>query len=219
MGTSFTSENNVTTTFSAVSSTNWYISDDCLKIITDSNVYAAPSVSGTFASVGTVAGWLSYDSSFNYVLTANGIRKYSSTSNTYTNLYSFSAITFSSGAILTAYGNNLVAYQTTSTTAKLLVVVDNGGIVTNILERSFTFTSAAAVLTSSRKSKILVHGLSSGSLSTYFYHIDYSSASSTVLTFPTTAVVDPATIMLLLEDEWLYLRQLANGVQAAGSNE
>lgn len=109
-GTNFTTSNNVTSTLSGVSSTNWYISDDCLKVITDSNVYTAATISDSLSSAGTASGWLTWDNSFNYVLTATGILKYSTASNSYTNLHTFANNSFSSGAVLTVYTSNIVVY-------------------------------------------------------------------------------------------------------------
>lgn len=218
LGTNFTAENNVTTVFSGVTSTNWYISDDCLKIKTDANVYAAPTIAGTFAPAASTSSWLSFDSSLNYALLPTAILKYSSSGNNYVPLHTFSANTFSAGAVLTAFGGNIVVYQTTTTVATMLVFVDNGGIVTRILSHSSTYSSAPKVITSPLKTKVLVYGILSGQISTYFYFINYAGSSSTALTFPTANVFDPANILILLEDNWMYLRQKATGLRAAGLN-
>lgn len=120
--------------------------------------------------------------------------------------------------MLTAFGGNIVVYQTTTTVATMLVFVDNGGIVTRILSHSSTYSSAPKVITSPLKTKVLVYGILSGQISTYFYFINYAGSSSTALTFPTANVFDPANILILLEDNWMYLRQKATGLRAAGLN-
>lgn len=41
-----------------------------------------------------------------------------------------------------------------------------------------------------------------------------------MIDFPTTAVFDPANVLVLLEEKWMYIRQLASGAQTvAGGNQ
>ena len=55
---------------SQVSSTTWMISNDCLRIKTDSNIYSAASTSSSFAFVQAVSSWMAVDDSLTYALTA-----------------------------------------------------------------------------------------------------------------------------------------------------
>jgi hypothetical protein len=196
------------------------ISNDCLRIKTDSKIFSAPSTSSSFVDAGATTGWLSVDSSLTYVLQASAILKFSSGNTSYDSVYTFSNLTFSAGSMIQTYSNRIVVYSTTASTANLNVFIDNSGTLTELLALAPTgFDSAPQVKTSSQLTKVLIYGLVSAAAKTYFYFVDYTTSSNRVITFPTVAIFDPAAIGLILEDSWLYVRQLASGSQTiAGGN-
>lgn len=99
--------------------------------------------------------------------------------------------------------------------------VDNGTVLTKILEVQYsTFTSAPQIILSPGLSKLLVFATTSSGLFTDFYFLDYTNELYQNLDFPTTSVLDPANTLVLLEENWLYVRPLASSKQTVvGGNQ
>jgi hypothetical protein len=185
-----------TSALSAVSSTLWVISSDCLRIRTDTNVYAAVSNAGPYTAAGATTGWLAYDASLTYAVTATAILKYSS--NAYSSVYTFPGVTFTSASVY-AFSGRIVVVSTTASAASTYVHKDNGTIthIWNITASGFDATPAVKV--SEERTKVLIYGTKSSLFSSTFYYVDYSTFVASEIVFPTFSIFDPAhtTIMLL----------------------
>ena len=97
---------NLTSTLSTDSSTTWTISTDCLKIKSATNLYAASSLSATFASAASTASWLATDSTMDYALTNTSILKYNGSA--FTVVHTFTTAVFGPASTLSADGSNLL---------------------------------------------------------------------------------------------------------------
>ena len=99
-------------------------------------------------------------------------------------------------------------------------LVDSNGNLTQVFSHASTgYSSAPSIQTSPFCTKILISGQNGSAFSTYFFFIDYSNQASTELIFPSTSVLDPANVRLLVDDSWLYVRQLASSLQSvSGGN-
>ena len=121
---------------------------------------------------------------------------------------------FDANTVVTSYEDRLILYTSSATSAFINVIVDNGTVLTKILEVQYsTFTSVPKIILSPGLSKLLVFGTTSSGLFTDFYFFDYTNELYQNLDFPTTSVLDPANTLVLLEENWLYVRQLASSKQ------
>ena len=208
----------LTSALSGDSSVTWTISADCLKIKSETGLYMASAMSGTYASSTNTTSWLATDSTMNYALTASAILKYSGSS--FTEVYSFVGLTLGATSTLSADGGNLLVVEATASDVQAFAFVDNNGNLTEVFTHtSAGYTSAPSVQTSPLCTKILISGKNGSAFATYFFFIDYAAQASTELTFPSSSVLDPANVRLLVDDSWLYVRQLASSLQSvSGGN-
>ena len=100
---------------SDLSSTTWSISNDCLRVKSDSNIYAATSTSSGWSQVTAVSSWIATDDRLRYVLTSNAILKYENGS--YISVYTFTGVTFTLGDKIYSYGTRIMVCKTNSTAA------------------------------------------------------------------------------------------------------
>jgi len=110
-------------------SSSWAVSNDCLRIKTDTNVYAAASTSSPFALVSAVSSWMSVDDSLVYALTANSILKYTASNSSYTSIYTFVNQTFTSCAIQ-SYGSQIMAVEVLAASVNAYAFSDSNGVLT-----------------------------------------------------------------------------------------
>ena len=215
-----TTQIDASSVLTGITSTTWKISTDCLKIQTDANVYAAASTAGPFSNIGSSTTWLNSDDSMTYALTATTILKYNSASPSYNLYHTFSGATFSSPSGISVSSGNVVAMSLSASTCKAYALADNGSALTQFFNHSSTsYDSGCNIRVSPLLSKLLVYGVSSGNLATYFFHLDFANQTSSTITFPSTSVFDPASIFIDVQDIWLYVRQLASGSQTvSGGN-
>lgn len=99
--------------------------------------------------------------------------------------------------------------------------MDNNNLLTQITSNNLTFTATPTISISSNLTKILVYGLNSTtSLQAYLYYVDYSGLSIQSLTYPYESIYDATNYFAIVEDDWLYARQLksANQTAANGTN-
>ncbi len=202
--------------------TNWAISNDCTKLKTDTSYRAL--VSGSLNTVTNSSGIISTDALMTYAVISTGILKYNATANAYHSFYSDANLTLSSNAKIYSSNNRIVVSDVSSNIAEIYAFVDNSGSGTQAFTYSSTatanFTAAPTVYVSPAMTKVLVYGVTSAGFETSFFYIDYAGLSSTELEFPVESVFDKNSVYLVLEEDWLYVRQLASGNQAvAGGNQ
>ena len=167
--------------------------------------------------MASAASWIAYDGTMTYILTSTTISKWISGS--YSTVYTFNSTTFSAG-VIASYSNRVVVGVPGATTAAGYVFVDNSNNLTQIFSHSSTgYASTPSMKISPQLKNILIYGVANSSFTSYFYYIDYASATTTTLTFPASAIFDPANILIMLEDNWLYIRQLYSVLQTvSGGN-
>ena len=76
-------------------------------------------------------------------------------------------------------------YDTTVTTALVYAFVDNSNTLTQVFNSSWTVDSNATVTVSPALTKIIFYGVSSSSLTTNLYFINYTASQYTSIDFPT----------------------------------
>lgn len=82
------------------------------------------------------------------------------------------------------------------------------------------FNSTPKIILSPQLTKLLIFGTTSSGLFTDFYFLDYTNKLDQNLDFPTTSILDPVNTLVLLEENWLYIRQLASNKQTVlGGNQ
>ena len=82
------------------------------------------------------------------------------------------------------------------------------------------YDATPSVHVSPQVTKMLVYGLKSGAASTSFFYIDFTTATLRDLTFPAYSIFDPANLKIILEEDWMYVRQLQSGLQTiSGGNQ
>ena len=115
---------------SQVGSSVWEVSNDCLRIRTDTNVYAASSTSSAFALVSAVSSWIAADPDLTYVLTASSILKYTSSNSSYTNVYTFTNATFSASSLIHSYGGQIIIAELLASAVNAYGFSDSNGVLT-----------------------------------------------------------------------------------------
>ena len=115
---------------SQVGSTLWEVSNDCLRVRTDTNVYAASSTSTSFALVSAVSSWIAADSDLTYVLTASSILKYTSSNSSYTTVYTFTNATFSASSTIQSYGGQIIIAEMLASAVNAYGFSDSNGVLT-----------------------------------------------------------------------------------------
>jgi len=184
---------------SNTATTEWQVSDDCSKIMGKKFVYTTISSAMTLIPNLNVS-WISFDSSLTYGIASGQIWKFNTPDNTYSTIYSSLNTNFSTGSIIKSYSNRIIVYTIGTSNVLLDVFVDNSNTLTKITNTtlSYTFTSSPKVSLSSKLTKILIYGVSSGSLKPYLFFADYNLKSIQSLTFPTETVFDPLNYLALV---------------------
>ena len=163
------------------------------------------------------------DASYGYAIVQTDIWKFdnSSTKGVYKSYLSNISSLFDANTVIQSYQSRLVIYTFSATSAFINVFADNGTVLTKILEVQYsTFTATPKIILSPGLTKLLVFGTTSSGLFTDFYFLDYANKLYQNLDFPTTSVLDPANTLVLLEENWLYVRQLASSKQTVvGGNQ
>ena len=143
------------------------------------------------------SSWLSFDETMSYVLTSTSLLKYNSASPAFSSYHTFSGVTFSAGSTITVFSSNILVASANASSCSAYALVDNGTALTQFFTHSSTgYSSTPTLKTSPQLSKFLIHGISSGNLASYFYHLDFSNQTSSIITFPSTSVFDPSSILM-----------------------
>jgi hypothetical protein len=194
--------NNIT-----ISITDWKFSNDCSRILI-SNSLLVQIVNTTFSSIILTKTWISADQSLIYALDTIGIWKFDSTLNSFTKLYVYAFKGLNSNVYMFSTSSALILYSTTS----LYSFAYNGSNLIPILNTLISSTISNPTFSlSSSLTNVLIYGNSITNASTYSilcYNFNYTSASYQNITFPTTYIVDITKTTLLIEDNWIYVRQL-----------
>lgn len=198
---SVTATNSIPTLLASQSaSVNWKISDDCLRIKSDSNVYSASSTTTSFSLVGAVSGWMADDDSLTYVLTSNTVLKYTSSNSSYDVIHTLVNLTFTSQAIISSYNNRIVIAEVGASTASAFAFIDNSGVLTELLNHQSTgYDSTPTIKISPQCTKVFVYGLVSAAAQTNFFYVNYANLQNIVITFPAASIFDPASIYFNLQ--------------------
>lgn len=222
---SFKKTNITFTANSLVDKSNWRISKDCLyfsagkEVISYSSNGAYAFANSNFRTLSPIA----LDYSYGYALVQKEIWKFDNTSTkgTYKSYMTNISDLFDANTVVRSYQNRLILYTLSATSAFINVFGDNGTVLTKILEVQYTsFASTPKIILSPGLTKFIIFGTTASGLFTDFYFIDYDNKLSQNLDFPTTSVIDPANTLVLLEENWLYVRQLASSKQTvAGGNQ
>lgn len=158
----------------------------------------------------TQLNWLATDSSLTYAVLNGTIHKYSAASNSYTTVYTNVNLTLSANATVSSYSNRVVVSDSgaDTVTVKAYVFTSAANLTQILAHTSGNYSDSPIATLSPNLSKILIHGLASGNLTTFFYYVDYTNLEYSVLNFPAESVFDASSIFLALEENWLYVRQL-----------
>ena len=168
------------------------------------------------------SGTLALDEQFNYLFASGAIWKFSTSSNNFQNYFSNISSAFTSASALTTSGSNIVLYRLAFPTTYLTVFTDTGSTLIKILDVQLNGYSATPRLAySPNLNKVLVYGKSSSGPLVSFYYINYTSTAYVQLDFPSSeAVVDGANMFVAIEEQWVYVRQLASSLQLTpGGNQ
>lgn len=209
-GTSLLVSNTFDLTSALTGTSSWEVSKDCTKLKADANYFVYNGAS--YQAAVSPSGITALDSSLTYAITTSSVLRYNSNTNQYANF--ITNLTLSTNAKVQTYSNRVVVYDTSATGASIYSWLDNAGTGSLLLSFStaslLNFSSTPVVRVSPQCSKVLILGMSAGSLKSYFYHLDYSGLSSTAVDFPLESVsVSNGSIYAYVEveDSWIYVRQ------------
>jgi hypothetical protein len=204
----------------------WRVSKDCLFFSAGKEVISQNSnnaYSFTNNSNFKTLSPIILDYSYGYAVVQKDIWKFQngSTKGAYRSYLTNISDLFDANTVVRSYQSRLIIYTSSATSAFINVYADNGTALTKILEVQYnTFVSTPRIILSPGLTKLLVFGTTSSGLFTDFYFIDYDNKLYQSIDFPATSVLDPANTLVLLEENWLYLRQLASVKQTiAGGNQ
>lgn len=83
----------------------------------------------------------------------------------------------------------------------------NGSLSTIYSVTHQSFASTPSIVVSPLLTKVCVYGIVSSSLYIKYFHVDYANNAFKDITFPTDSIVDRNAFLILLEENWLYVRQ------------
>jgi hypothetical protein len=164
--------------------------------------------------------WIALDRSFTYAVLLGAIWKYDSSINSFRSNYSRLSSDFTAGTTIQSYGSRVVVSRMSASSALLSAFIDSGSALALLPAISLSgFTSTPKIALSPQLAMASIYGASNSAAITKLYFIDYAERSLDELEFPEEAVFDPSSLHVVLEESWMYIRQLASANQAAGDNE
>lgn len=214
----FTVVSNVTASISAVASniTSWKFANDCSRIVGQD--YHLVVVKSANDSSLENSSWIAVDSSSTYAYDALGIWKYSAASNKFALYRSGNLKGLTSNVIIMASESALVVYSTANQTVYFYAFSNNDSALTVVFNTSITgFTSGPTLSLSSSLANLVIYG-SNGQDVVLGYFINYSSKTYQIISIPQTDILSITKTIILIEDSWLYIRQLANTSNVANGN-
>lgn len=206
----FSVVSNVTASISGVASniTSWKFADDCSRIIGQD--YYLVVVKSTSTSYLFNNSWIAVDSSTNYAYDAQGIWKFSTASNIFLLYRSGSLKGLTSNVVIVASGNALVIYSTSNQSVYIYAFNNNGSALALVFNTSITgFLFGPTLSLSSSLINLVIYG-SNPQNAVLGYYINYSSKTYQSISIPQTDILRITNTIILIEDSWLYIRQLAN---------
>lgn len=214
----FTVVSNVTASISAVASniTSWKFADDCSRIIGQD--YYLVVVNSTSTSSLVNNSWIAVDSSADYAYDSFGIWKFSAVSNKFLLYRSGSLKGLTSNVVIVASGNALVIYSTANQSVYFYAFSNNGSALTLVFNTGITgFTTGPTISLSSSLINLVIYGSNVQDV-VLGYYINYSSKTYQNISIPQTDIVSITKTIILIEDSWLYIRQLANTSNVTNGN-
>jgi hypothetical protein len=164
--------------------------------------------------------WIATDSSITYAYDYSGIWKFNSNLNAFTIYKNGSLAGLKANVTLLASDTGLIIYSNASKSAYFYAFSSNGSALIPILALSLTgYVSNPNISTSSSLSKVVIYGNRSGQAAISCYYINYSSNSFENITLPTTTIVNIAQTLILIEENWVYCRQLGVSSLSNGNLE
>jgi len=111
--------------------------------------------------------------------------------------------------------NRIVIQYSNISAFKLLAFVDNSSTLNYAANFSFGgYNSQPKSSISPNLTKVSIYGnvLSSGvtSLLVNSFFIDYTLNIRSTIDFPIGCIIDPLFTLILMEDDWIYIRQIQN---------
>jgi hypothetical protein len=199
----------------------WRVNDDCSRFTVDTYIFAL--FGGSFTLVANnfnSFAWIALDRSFTYAVLLGAIWKYDSSINSFRSNYSTLSSDFTAGTTIQSYGSRVVVSRMSASSALLNAFIDSGSALALLPAISLSgFTSTPKIALSPQLAMASIYGASNSAAITKLYFIDYAERSLDELEFPEEAVFDPSSLHVVLEESWMYIRQLASANQAAGDNE
>lgn len=82
------------------------------------------------------------------------------------------------------------------------------------------FSSAPTIHVSSRMTKIIIYGVVGNQPDASFFYVNYDGLQMTLIGFPYESILDPNNVRLILDEKWLYVRQMPSNLQpVSGGNQ
>ena len=210
------SSTNLTSLLSGWTASSLKISADCSKLYASPKIYSL--ISGAYTPVNANANWLAFDDSLTYGLISGSILKYST--NAYQTVYSNLSAAYGPGTVILSYANRIIVYLLDTNRLSFDIYADNANALKLISSQNLSFTAAPSISVSSYLTKLLIYGANSASTQPYLFFIDYAKLSIQTLAYPLKTTFDPKNYLALVEENWLYTRQLQSTLQTvSGSNQ
>lgn len=199
---------------------NWRVNTDCSRFTVDSYIFALFGGSYTLVANNFIDfAWIALDQTFTYAVVAGAIWKYDSSINSFRSNYSTLDSGFTAGTTIRSYNTRVVVSRLSSSRALVNAFIDTGSALTLLPSISLTgFKSTPKIALSPQLAMVSVYGASSTAAISKLYFIDYAEKSLDELDFPDEAVFDPSSLHIVLEESWMYIRQLASSLRTAGEN-
>ena len=97
------------------------------------------------------------------------------------------------------------------------IFIDDGAGLTSLLAVEETaFVNKANIAYSPTLTKVVGYGSALNETIVRAYHIDYTTLTYEAIDFPTHNIFDPENVFILINDAWLYLRQLPSPLASVG---
>lgn len=214
----FTVVSNVTAIINNIVSntTSWKFSQDCSRIVGQDYYLVVANSINTSSLINS--SWVAVDSTSTYAYDSSGIWKYSAGSNIFMLYRSGSLNGLTSNAVIIASGSALVIYSTANQAAYFYAFSNNGSALSLVFSQGLTdFVADPTISVSSSLINLVIYG-SNGQTVVLGYFINYSTKSYQNITIPQTDIISIAKTIILIEDSWLYIRQLTNTSNATNGN-
>lgn len=140
------------------------------------------------------------------------IWKFNSVSNTFASYKTgLTLIAAPTSSALLRSSNSLILWLKNANSLQVIVFNEfNGSLFTIYSVTHQSFDSSPSIVVSPLLTKVCVYGIVSSSLYIKYFHVDYANNAFKDITFPTDSIVDSNAFLILLEENWLYVRQLQN---------